>query len=74
MQGRIIFYAILVVGFTPTAALAGETIKRLPCAKDQVQQSQQRPPAKEPQQRNKRQDCPVVRIPPIVDPTPIFLL
>lgn len=73
MQGRTIFYSILIAGLSPTAALAGETIKRLPCAKEQSQQAQPRQHAKE-QQRAKRQDCPVVRIPPVVDPTPVFLL
>jgi hypothetical protein len=75
MQGRTIIYAILIVGLIPTGALAAETIKRLPCAKGQAQQTQQRQQAKEPQQRAKRQGCPVERIiPPVVDPTPIFLL
>ena len=75
MQGRTIFYSILIAGLSPTTALAGETIKRLPCAKEQGQQVQQRQQAKEQQQRSKRQGCSVVRtIPPVVDPTPVFLL
>ena len=76
MQGRILIYSILVAGLSPTTALAAEAVKRLPCAKEQVQQSQQRQPAREPQQqRAKRQGCPVERsIPPVVDPTPFFLL
>jgi len=74
MQGRTIFYSILIAGLSPTAALAGETIKRLPCAKEQAQPAQQRQQAKDQQQRAKRQDCPVVRIPPVVDPTPVYLL
>ena len=75
MQGRTIFFSILIAGLSPTTALAAETIKRLPCAKEQSQQAQQRQQAKEPQQRSKRQGCPVERtIPPVVDPTPLFLL
>ena len=76
MQGRTIIYSILIAGLSPTAALAAETIKRLPCAKEQSQQAQQRQQTREQQQqRAKRRGCPVVRtIPPVVDPTPIFLL
>ena len=75
MQGRAIFYSILIAGLSPTGALAGETIKRLPCAKEQAQQIQQRQQAKEQQQRSKRPGCPVERtIPPVVDPTPVFFL
>ena len=76
MQGRTIIYSILVAGLFPTGALAGETVKRQPCIKEQAQQAQQRQQVKEPDQqpRSKRQGCPVVRIPPVVDPTPIFIL
>ena len=75
MQGRMILYSILVAGLSPTTALAAETIKRLPCAKEQAQQAQQRQQVRDQQQRTKRQGCPVVRsIPPVVDPTPVFFL
>ena len=76
MQGRTIIYSILIAGLSPTGALAAETIKRLPCVKEQGQQAQQRQQSREQQQqRSKRQGCPVQRtIPPVVDPTPIFLL
>jgi hypothetical protein len=75
MQGRTIFYSILIAGLSPTAALAAETIKRLPCTKEQSQQAPQKAQVKEQQQRAKRQGCPVVRtIPPVVDPTPVFFL
>ena len=76
MQGRTIIYSILIAGLSPTTALATETIKRLPCAKEQAQQAQQRQQARDQEQqpRAKRQGCPVVRIPPVVDPTPIFVL
>ena len=75
MQGRTIFYSILIAGLSPSAALAAENIKRLPCSKDQAQQAPQRQQAREQQQRSRRNSCPVVRtIPPVVDPTPMFLL
>ena len=75
MQGRTIFYSILIAGLSPSTALAGEAVKRLPCSKEQAQQASQRQPAKEQQQRSRRNGCPVVRtIPPVVDPTPMFLL
>ena len=76
MQGRTIIYSILLAGLSPTTVLAAETAKRLPCAKEQGPQAQQRQQAKEqPQQRSKRSGCPVVRsIPPVVDPTPVYFL
>jgi len=77
MQGRTIIYSILIAGFSPTATLAADTVKRLPCAKEQGIQPQQRQQVKEqPQpQRAKRSGCPVVRtIPPVLDPTPVFFL
>ena len=76
MQGRTIIYSILIAGLSPTTALAAETIKRLPCANQQAQQSAQRQQARDQQQqRGKRQGCPVQRvIPPVVDPTPVYFL
>ena len=79
MQGRTIIYSILIAGLSPTATLAADTIKRMPCVKEQAQQARQRQQVKdqEPQQqqRTKRQGCPVVRtIPPVVDPTPVYVL
>ena len=77
MQGRTIFYSTLIAGLSPTTALAAETIKRMPCAKEQGPQAQQRQQIKEQpqQQRGKRVGCPVVRgIPPVVDTTPVFFL
>ena len=74
----MIIYSILIAGLSPTATLAAETIKRMPCIKEQTQQARQRQQVKEqeqPQQRSKRHGCPVVRtIPPVVDPTPVFVL
>lgn len=76
MQGRLIFYSLLIAGLSPTTALAAETVKRLPCSKEQAQQAQQRQQQnRAQQQRSKANGCPVQRtIPPAVDPTPIFLL
>ena len=72
----MIIYSILAAGLVPTGALAGETVKRQPCIKEQAQQPQQRQQVKDQEQqpRTKRQGCPVVRIPPVVDPTPMFIL
>jgi hypothetical protein len=73
MQGRLIIGAIALAAFGSSAALAGEPVKRWACNKvEQPQQRQQ--PAQ--QQRVKPQGCPVQRsmIPPVVDPTPTFLL
>ena len=77
MQGRLFIYSILIAGLSPATALAAETIKRLPCSKEQGPQAQQRQQTKEQpqQQRSKRTGCPVVRsIPPVLDPTPVFFL
>jgi hypothetical protein len=63
MQGRLIFGAIALAALGPSAALAGEPVRRTTCHK-----------AEQPQ-RARPQGCPVTRtIPPVVDPTPTFLL
>ena len=74
MQGRLIIGAIAFAAFGSSAAIAGEPVKRIACQK--VEQPQQRlPQAQVQQQRAKPQGCPVTRtIPPVVDPTPTFLL
>ena len=74
MQGKLIFGAILLAGLTP-AAIAGEPVKRPACSKaEQNQQAQQRQQQAQ-QQREKTQECRIPRvIPPVVDPTPFFLL
>ena len=73
MQGKLIFGAILLAGLTP-AAFAGEPIKRRTCGKTDQPQPQQRPQQAQ-QQREKTQECRIPRvIPPVVDPTPFFLL
>ena len=73
MQGKLILGAILLAGFTP-AANAAEQLKRPTCSKADRQQAHQRPQQAQPQ-REKSQECRVPRnIPPVVDPTPYFLL
>jgi len=72
MQGRLIIGAVALATFGSCGALAGEPVKRITCQKtEQPAQRQQQVQ----QQRAKPQGCPVQRtIPPVVDPTPTFLL
>jgi hypothetical protein len=73
MQGKLIIGAMLLGGLTP-AAHAANQVKRPNCEKVEPTQPQQRPQQGQ-AQREKAQDCRVPRnIPPIVDPTPSFLL
>jgi len=73
MQGRLIIGAFIVAAVGPSAALAGEPVRRATCQK--AEQPQQRPQPVQQQPRTKPQGCPVTRtIPPVVDPTPTFLL
>ena len=74
MQGKLIFGAILLVGLTP-AAMAAEQTKRPACDKSYHNpQSRDRPQQGQPQ-RDKTTECRTPRnIPPVVDPTPWFLL
>ncbi len=66
MQGKLAI-AIALAAFGSSAALAGESLRRLTCPKTEQPQQQQ--------QRVRQQGCPVIRsIPPVVDPTPFFLL
>ncbi len=70
MQGKAII-GVVALAFS-TAALAGEPAKRPVCTKEQVQQRQQQQPQ---QQRVKAPECRTTKsIPPVVDPTPWFLL
>jgi hypothetical protein len=72
MQGRLIIGAIAMAVIGPSAALAGEPVRRTTCQK--AEQPQPRPQQAQ-QQRTKPQGCPVQRtVPPVVDPTPVFLL
>ena len=70
MQGKLIIGMIALVAL-PATAIAGEPAKRPPCQKlEQPQSAQQRA-----QQRVREQECRAPRaIPPVVDPTPLFLL
>ena len=74
MPGKLIIGAILLGGIVP-AAHAADQVKRPSCEKvDSAQQAQQRPQQGQPQ-REKTPDCRIPRaIPPVVDPTPSFLL
>lgn len=74
MQGKLIFGAILLAGLA-SPAFAGEPVKRPACSKaEQNQQAQQRQQQTQ-QQRERAQECRIPRvIPPVVDPTPFFLL
>ena len=74
MQGRHFFTFIAIAALAQTAALAGEV--RKPCPREQAQQQPQRQQANQAQQQRARsQGCPVYRnVPPIVDPTPLFIL
>ena len=76
MQGKLIFVALLASAMTPTVARAGDTIKRQTCAKaDEQTQTRVQQREKSQQQRTKTPDCkPSRSIPPVVDPTPFFLL
>ena len=70
MQGKLILGATLLTVISP--AYAGEPAKRPICTKEQPQQQRQQQPQ---QQRTKAQDCRAIKaIPPVVDPTPWFLL
>jgi hypothetical protein len=71
MQGRFIIGAIALTAFGSSTVLAGEPVRRWTCLRaEQPQRQQQVQP-----QRPKPQGCPVTRtIPPVVDPTPTFLL
>jgi len=73
MQGRLIIGAIALASFGCSAAVAGEPVRRSTCQK--AEQPQQRPQPVQQPQRAKPQGCPVQRtVPPVVDPTPVFLL
>jgi hypothetical protein len=76
MQGKLILGLIGLAAMLPAPAFAGEAIKRQTCAKSDEQpqaRTQQRQQSQ--QQRSKTPDCRTTRtIPPVVDPTPYFLL
>jgi hypothetical protein len=72
MQGKLIIVMALTA-FGSSAALAAETVRRQGCKIEQSQQRQQQ--AKSEQQRIRAQECRQQKpIPPVVDPTPWFVL
>ncbi len=77
MQGKLVI-AIALAALGSTAALAGESIRRMACPKTEQPQQRLQQGQKlqqQQQQRARQQGCPVNRaIPPVVDPTPFFLL
>lgn len=75
MQGKLITLAIFGVALTPSAAVAGEVSKRQACNKAEQPSPTQQRQQQQQQQRNKTPECRVQKvIPPVVDPTPYFLL
>ena len=74
MQGKFII-ALAVAALGSNAAIAAETVKRQGCRLEQPQQVQQRQQQSPAQQRLRAQECRQERqIPPVVDPTPWFVL
>ena len=70
MKGWFISIAITIAMLSSSAAIAAETTRRPVCPKVEPQ----RVPA-QPQQRTRAPECRTTRIvPPVVDPTPFFLL
>jgi heme exporter protein D len=77
MQGKLIFVAFVASALTPSVAMAADAVKRQTCAKNEVQPQQTRNQQRQQgqQQRTRTLDCKATRdIPPVVDPTPYFLL
>ena len=77
MQGRLIFSLAILSAMAPAEAMAAEVIttKRQGCRVEQPQQRQQQAQVQQRQQRARVQECREKRtIPPVVDPTPFFLL
>lgn len=74
MQGKLII-AIALAASGSSVALAGEPVRRQVCNKAEQPQQRQQPGPQQQQLRTKPQGCPVIRnIPPVIDPTPHFLL
>ena len=76
MQGGLIFIATIASLAVPTEAFAADVPRRQLCSKNDSQRyltPQQQQQAQ--QQRSRPQDCRNTRVvPPVVDPTPFFLL
>ena len=70
MHGGLISIAIAILTLAPSAAVAAETTRRPVCPKLEPQRA-----PTQPQQRTRAPECRTTRIvPPVVDPTPFFLL
>ena len=78
MQGRLIIGMAIVSVLAPANAMAAEVGRRQGCRVENPQpqrQKQVQGQQEQQQQRARVQDCREKRaIPPVVDPTPIFLL
>ena len=72
----MIFSLAILSAMVPAEAMAAEIVaKRQGCRIEQPQQRQQQAQTQQQQQRARVQDCREKRtIPPVVDPTPLFLL
>ena len=76
MQGKL-GIAMILAAFGSTGAIAGESIKKIACPRVEQRAPQQRQQVPQAQQQRPKAapGCPVTRnIPPVVDPTPVFLL
>ena len=71
----MIFGLAILSAMAPAEAMAAEIVsKRQGCRVEQSQQ-QAKAPQSQQQQRGRNQDCREKRtIPPVIDPTPLFLL
>ena len=73
MKGGLISIAIAILTLAPSAAFAAETTRRPVCPKVEPQRAPSQ--ASQQQQRIRAPECRTTRIvPPVVDPTPFFLL
>ena len=73
MQGGLISIAVLISALAPSAAFAGEVSRRQVCQK--IEPPRAPTPQQIQQQRARAQECRTTRtVPPVVDPTPFFLL
>ena len=73
MQGGLILIAIAASALAPSAVFAAEATRRQACPKVEPQRVQT--PQQLQQQRARAQECRTTRmVPPVVDPTPFFLL
>ena len=70
MRGGFILIAVAASLLAPLAAVAGEPVRRPVCPRIEPQRLPQPQ-----QQRARAQECRTTRtVPPVVDPTPFFLL